>query len=58
MYEIDDYTYISSSVANAFYSGLPIETLLSCMLLADNKEQFDAAISAAIELQELVNGKA
>lgn len=57
MHDIDDYVYISSSIANAYFSELSIDTIMSCMLLAENKEQFDAAIDAAANLQEIVNGK-
>jgi hypothetical protein len=56
-FKITDYNYIGSSVGNAFFSGLTFEQLFSCMLLAETREELDAAISAQISLQELCFGK-
>jgi hypothetical protein len=57
MYELNDYTYMSSAIANGYFSGLDIEDIVSCMLLADTKEEFDAAVSVTADLREIVNGK-
>ena len=52
-YEITDYNYVLSSIGNAFFSGLSFEQLWFSINLASNREELDAAISAAIKIKEL-----
>jgi hypothetical protein len=54
---IPDYDYIGSAIGNAYFSGLSFTELWSCVLLSNTKEELDAAISASINLNELVNGE-
>ena len=54
--KIDDYSYIGSTLGNAYFSGLTIEELFSCVLLSSTREELDAAVSASIVLKELVIG--
>lgn len=49
--DISDYNYITSSIGNAIFSGLSMEQIWSCISLARNREQLDAAIEATIKLQ-------
>jgi hypothetical protein len=53
MSDPDEYCYFSSAVGNAFFSGLSFEQVWSCILIAADAKQFDAAISATIALNEL-----
>ncbi len=55
--KITDYNYFGSTVGNACFSGLSIEQLFSCVLLSSTPEELDAAVSAAIALKEITNGK-
>lgn len=55
--KIDDYSYIGSTVGNAFFSGVAFDQLWSCVMLSHNREQLDAAVTAQIRLNELTNGK-
>lgn len=55
-YKISDYDYITSAIGNGIFSGLSMDQLWSCILLSKNREQLDAAISAAIKLQEIFRG--
>jgi hypothetical protein len=52
-YYISTYNYLGSTVGNACFSGLTIEELFSCMLLSNNVQELDAAVSATIALKEL-----
>lgn len=52
-YKISDYDYIASAIGNGIFSGLTINQIWSCILLSKNREQLDAAITAAIKLQEI-----
>jgi hypothetical protein len=52
--EIDDYDYIMSSICNAYFSGLNFDEVISCIEIATDKEAFDAAIEATIQLLEVV----
>lgn len=51
--EPDDYNHILSSLGNAFFSGLSFQDMWSCIEVADNRENLDAAVSATIRLKEL-----
>jgi len=55
-YTISDYDYIASAIGNAKFSGLTLEQIWSCIAMCETREQLDAAISAAIRLQELSRG--
>lgn len=55
-YEITDYNYIGSSIGNAYFSGLSFEQLWNCVVLSENREQLDAAVSATITMNELIKG--
>lgn len=55
-YKISDYDYITSAIGNGIFSGLTMGQLWSCILLSKNREQLDAAITAAIKLQEISRG--
>lgn len=56
-FKIRDYDYITSSVGNAYFSGLSFGELWSCVSLCYTREELDAAISAQIRLRELTSGK-
>ena len=56
-YKITDINYISSSIGNAFFSGLSFEQLWNCVVLSENREQLDAAVSATIIMNELIKGE-
>jgi len=55
-YKISDYDYITSAIGNGIFSGLTINQIWSCISLSKNREQLDAAITAAIKLQEISRG--
>jgi hypothetical protein len=55
-YTITDYNYIASAIGNGIFSGLSLEQIWSCILMCETREQLDAAILAAIRLQELSRG--
>ena len=52
MDDIDDYSFFASSIGNAFFSGLSKDEIWSCISLASNCEEFDAAIHATIKMKE------
>lgn len=54
MIEIDDYNYITSSIGNAFFSGLSMEELWDCIVLSTTREELDIAVSSSILLTELI----
>jgi hypothetical protein len=53
--DIDDFTYIGSSVGNAYFSGLTFSELWSCVMLSSDREELDAAIELTIKLKEIQN---
>lgn len=53
--EITDYNYIGSSIGNAYFSGVTFDQLWSCVVLSQNREELDSAVSATIQLNEMVN---
>lgn len=55
-FEITDWNYITSSIGNAFFSGLEFSELWDCVALSENREELDAAISATIQLKEITKG--
>ena len=56
-FTITDYNYISSSVGNAFFSGLTFEQLWECVAISETREQLDTAVSATIDLNNIVKGE-
>lgn len=56
-FTITDYNYISSSIGNAFFSGLTFEQLWECVAISETREQLDTAVSATINLINIVKGE-
>lgn len=52
---LTDETYIISALSQAIADSLPIGPVTIAWDLARNGKQFDAAISAAIDLKDLCN---
>lgn len=52
--QITDYNYIGSAIGNAYFSGLTMDELWSCVRLASNREELDAAVSATINLKGMM----
>lgn len=50
--EITDYNYIGSAIGNAYFSGVEFGILWDCVRLSKNREELDAAVSAAIKAKE------
>ncbi len=46
---------VLSAVGNAFFSGVSFEQLWDCICVADNREALDAAVTATINLNEMVD---
>lgn len=54
-YDISDFDYMMSSLGNAYFSNVSYESLWSAVILSDNREELDAAITATADLNDLVN---
>ena len=54
MNNIDDYSYIGSSIGNAYFSGISFEQLWNCVSMSSNREELDSAVSATIKLNKMV----
>ena len=52
--EITDYNYITSTIGNAFFSGLSFDELWGCIFVSTSREDLDAAVDATIKLKELI----
>jgi len=52
--EVNPFHWIRSSIGNAYHSGVSYDQLWWATMMADTPEQFDAAISAAEELNLLI----
>ena len=52
--EITDYNYITSTVGNAFFSGLSFSELWECVLVSSSREDLDTAVESTIKLKEIV----
>lgn len=52
-HEISDFEYIGSTIGNAYFSGLTLEQLWSCVALSSNREELDSAVSLTIKLKEM-----
>lgn len=55
--KIDDYDYIGSAIGNAYFSGLTLEELWECVLIAENREQLDTAVDISIKLKQILKDK-
>ena len=53
--QITDYNYITSTIGNAFFSGLSFNELWQCVHLSTSREDLDVAVDATIKLKELIN---
>jgi hypothetical protein len=53
MFEINDFVYFGSTLGNAIHSGLNTEQIWNCLTLSKTREQFDAAVSLTIRLNEI-----
>jgi len=56
-FSISDYNYFASSVGNAYFSGISFDQLWDCVFQSSNREEFDAAVSATIRLNEISKGE-
>ncbi|AMO44191.1 hypothetical protein DSS3P8_133 [Roseobacter phage DSS3P8] len=64
-FEIHPFTYVGSTIGNAFHSGLSLEDVYAALLVAEDArafdnnvnelifERFDNAVSATIRLKEI-----
>lgn len=52
-FEITDYNYIGSSIGNAYFSGVSYDQLWNCVLMSNNREELDAAVSATIDMNKI-----
>lgn len=53
--DVDDFSYIGSSIGNAYFSGLTFAELWDCVSLSSSREDLDAAIDFTIKLKEIQN---
>lgn len=51
--DIEDFDYITSSIGNAYFSGVSLEQLWSCISISESREDIDAAIDATIRLNNI-----
>lgn len=54
-FEPDDWDYLTSTVCNAYFSGMTFEELIDCVMMSANKEELDAAVVATLGLKEIVS---
>jgi hypothetical protein len=52
-YKITDWNYIMSTVGNAYFSNVSFDQLWNTVCITNNREEFDAAISSLITLNDL-----
>ena len=52
--KITDFNFVLSTTGNAYFSGLSFGDLWDAVMLSENAEQLDAAVSAKIHLDELL----
>jgi len=57
-FKISDYNYIGSAIGNAYFSGVSFDQLWNCVAMSESREELDAAVSATIDLNQLVKGDA
>ena len=53
-FEITDYNYIGRAIGNAYFSGVSFEQLWECVAMSQTREELDAAVTATINLNELI----
>lgn len=53
-YKPSEWDYLMSTICNAYFSDLKFEELVDCVMLAADKDELDAAVSATIRLWEIV----
>lgn len=51
--DIDDYMYITSTLGNAYFSGVSFDQLWNCISISDTREDLDAAVDATIRLNAI-----
>jgi hypothetical protein len=56
-YKITDYNYITSSIGNAYFSGLSFDELWNCVSVSKTREELDTAVDITIKLKELTDEK-
>lgn len=52
--DITDYNYIGSAIGNAYFSGVSYDQLWAAIKLSETREELDAAITATIQINELL----
>ena len=53
--EIKDYDYFTSTLGNAYFSGLTFDEMWNSVLVSETREELDVAVSAAINLKEVID---
>jgi len=56
-YKITDYNYITSSIGNAYFSGVSFDQLWNCVVISSSREELDAAVLATIRINDLTKEK-
>jgi hypothetical protein len=56
-FEIGSYEYIGSSIGNAYFSGVSYAQLWDCILMAQNREELDAAVDITIKMNNIYVGR-
>ena len=52
--DVTDWDYIFSTIGNAYFSGVTFDQLWDTVTITDNREDFDCAITALNDLNDLV----
>lgn len=47
-FEIDPFTYVGSTIGNAFHSGLTLEEVYNALRVAEDERMFDRKVEEAI----------
>jgi hypothetical protein len=53
-YKITDFNYILSSIGNAYFSGLSLQELWTCIEHVATREELDIAVSTSIKMKEIL----
>jgi hypothetical protein len=56
-YKITYYNYITSSIGNAYFSGVSFDQLWNCVVISSSREELDAAVLATIRINDLTKEK-
>jgi hypothetical protein len=56
-YKITDYNYITSSIGNAYFSGVSFDQLWNCVVISSSREELDTAVLATIRINDLTKEK-